>query len=123
MNGDFKSGCSIHIEYQVHSLDELTEACQILTQYQGILCHAEVKPDKGNGSGNGSAKNGSLFSDPGESPDQSRLTAKEQMDQLFESAKSKNVFLTKEIKDQFGKKPSELSLSEIGQLRSWLSRK
>jgi hypothetical protein len=114
MNGDFKSGCSIHIEYQVRTLGELTEACQILTQYQGILCHAEVKPDRGNGSNH--PKNGQLFDDPGE------LTAKEQMDQLFESAKSKNVFLTKEIKDKFGKKPSELSLTEIGELRAWLSR-
>jgi len=116
MNGDFKSGCSIHIEYQAHSLDELTEACQILTQYQGILCHAEVQSDKANGSGNGSAKNGSLFSDPRE------LTAKEQMNQLFDQAKAKKVYLVKEIKSRFGKDPSQLELSEIGELQSWLSR-
>jgi hypothetical protein len=114
MNGDFKSGCSIHIEYNARDLDELTEACQILTQYQGILCHAEVKSDKGNGSDH--PKNGHLFDNPGE------LTAKEQMDALFEYAKSKNVFLTREIKSQFGKKPSELSLNEIDQLKAWLSR-
>jgi hypothetical protein len=98
----------------VRTLNELTEACQILTQYQGVLCHAEVKPDKGNGSDH--PKNGHLFDDSG------KLTAKEQLDQLFESAKLKNVYLAKEIKDQFGKKPSELSLSQIGELRSWLSR-
>lgn len=103
-NASFGSGCSIHIDYTARSLDELTEVCQILQQYQGVVCHAEVKTN----GGNGDKENGSK---------------KEELDRLMVIAKSKGVYLVKKLKAMFSKSPSECSMAELKEFGEWLDKK
>ena len=107
---DFKSGCSVHIEYTPKDLGELREVCSLLKQYQGAFQVAPVEVHKsGNEHGNGNGGNGKRS-----------VLSKETLDELFDLAKEKKVFLKKMSLEMFGKKVTDLYGGEAREIREEL---
>jgi hypothetical protein len=106
---DFKSGCSVHIEYQPKDLEELRKVCSLLKEYQGafqVTPADQHKGGNGHGNGNGNGKRSVL--------------SKETLDELFDLAREKNVFLKKMSLEMFGKKVTDLYGGEAREIKEEL---
>jgi len=102
---DFKSGCSIHIEYTPKDLGELRTVCSILNQYQGSFNISGDVKKGGNGNGNGSGK---------------PILAKETLDELFDLARDRKVYLKKMVRDRFRKEIRDLYGGEAEEIKQEL---
>lgn len=106
---DFKSGCSVHIEYTPKDVAELREVLSMLKQYQGVTGNIQVhKPGTGNGNGNGNG-NGKRS-----------VLSKETLDDLFSLAKERGVYLKKLARDVCGCEINQLCGGDARQLKAEL---
>jgi hypothetical protein len=122
---DFKSGCSVHIEYTPKDLGELKEVMGLLQDYQCGLTFDIAPPEgkpKAEKKTNGERWNGRDTQANLNNGNGSRKSAlgKDTLDELFGLARKKKVFLKKMAMDMFGKKVTELYGGEAQEIREEL---
>jgi len=120
---DFKSGCSVHIEYTPKDLEELKEVMGLLQDYQcGLtfdIAPPEGKPkaeNKSNGerwNGRDAQANRSIDNGNGKRS----ILSKDKLDDLFSLAREKKVFLKKMAMDMFGKEITALYGGEAQEIK------